>query len=348
MKTYHAIGLMSGTSLDGLDICYVCFDYNSKWNFEILKAQTIPYSSDWKSNLKDAIHFSAMDLMKLHSDYGFYLGNQVLEFINMHQISDVDVVASHGHTIFHQPHLKFTTQIGDGRAIKEVTKLPVIYDFRTQDVLKDGNGAPLVPIGDQLLFSDYDSCLNFGGFSNISFQNSGKRIAFDICPVNIVLNHFANQLGKDFDEDGKLAENGVIQPEISSQLNDLAFYSQNPPKSLGLEWVQEHCFPLLLGLKSEDALATFTEHCAIQMAKVINQFQLKKVLCTGGGAYNRFLIQSIEKKTNTSLEIGSPILTDYKEALIFALMGVLKLRNEVNVLSSATGSSEDHSTGVIA
>lgn len=339
---------MSGTSLDGLDICYVRFEYDSKWNFEILKTQTIPYSVDLKSNLKDAIHFSAMDLMKLHSDYGFYLGNQVEAFIKTHQISDVDVVASHGHTIFHQPHLKFTTQIGDGRAIKEVIKLPVIYDFRTQDVLKGGNGAPLVPIGDQLLFSDYDACLNFGGFSNISFQNSGIRIAFDICPVNIVLNHFANQLGKDFDEDGKLAENGVIQPEILSQLNDLAFYSQNPPKSLGLEWVQENCFPLLVDLRPEDALATFTEHCAVQMAKVINQFQLKKILCTGGGAYNRFLIQSIEQKTKTPLEIGSPILTDYKEALIFALMGVLRLRNEINVLASATGSSEDHSTGVIA
>ncbi len=348
MQIYHAIGLMSGTSLDGLDICYVRFEYDSVWNFEILNAQTLPYSENWKTKLKEAIHYSGMELMQLHSDYGFYLGTQVLDFITRNYITNVDVIASHGHTIFHQPHLKFTTQIGDGRCIKELTNLPTVYDFRSQDVLKGGNGAPLVPIGDHLLFSQYDACLNLGGFSNISFQHNENRIAFDICPVNIVLNHFANELGSEYDENGSYAQCGKIDYEILAKLNQLDFYGQTTPKSLGLEWVQQYVLPLLIGLNPENALATITEHAAVQIAAVMEEYQLQKVLCTGGGAYNKFLLESITKKTKHQMIIPSAQIIESKEALIFALMGVLRLRNDVNVLSSATGSSYDHSSGSVA
>ena len=185
---FHAVGLMSGTSLDGLDICFAKFEKQDHWNFQILKAETIPYSKEWEEKLRNSIHISAEKLLELHSEYGFYLGKSVKNFIEKHQLQHIDLVASHGHTVFHQPQKRFTLQIGDGRAVKLETNLPVVYDFRTQDVLMGGNGAPLVPIGDELLFSQYDACLNLGGFSNISLKTDGQRIAFDIAPVNIVLN----------------------------------------------------------------------------------------------------------------------------------------------------------------
>ncbi|MBB6331200.1 anhydro-N-acetylmuramic acid kinase [Chryseobacterium sediminis] len=343
-----AIGLMSGTSLDGLDICLAEFEKQNKWTFQILKAETIPYSEDWENKLRNSIHLSAEDLLELNSEYGFYLGRQVKEFIHKHQLENISLIASHGHTIFHQPKRKFTLQIGDGRAIKLETGLPVIYDFRSQDVLMKGNGAPLVPIGDELLFSEYNACLNLGGFSNISLQSEGKRIAFDIAPVNIILNHLAQQINKSFDENGELAQKGTVNEALLNDLNALDFYQHSHPKSLGIEWCHEHIFPALKKIEILDALATFTEHTAQQIANVINKNNIKNILITGGGAYNSFLIEKIKSKTQTEVIIPKKEIIDYKEALIFAFMGVLKINNEVNVLSSATGSLYDHCSGVIA
>lgn len=346
--SYFAIGLMSGTSLDGLDICYAKFEKNDHWSFEILQAETIPYPKNWEEELKNAIHISAIEIAELHSNYGFYLGEKVNDFITKHQIKNLDLIASHGHTVFHQPKKKFTLQIGDGRAIKWLTKAPVIYDFRVQDVLMGGNGAPLVPIGDELLFQQFDACLNLGGFSNISLKINNQRIAFDICPVNIVLNSLAQKIGMNYDEDGKIARLGKIDSELLNQLNNLSFYQQLFPKSLGIEWVLENVFSKFTKQSTEDLLATFTEHSAIQIANTLNQFQLKNVLITGGGAYHTYLIEKIKSKTSTEIIIPEKSIIDYKEALIFALMGVLRLNNEINVLASATGSSENHSSGIIA
>lgn len=343
-----AIGLMSGTSLDGLDICLAEFEKQDKWTFQILKAETIPYSEDWENRLRNSVHLSAEDLLELHSDYGFYLGKQVKKFIQNHQLQNISLIASHGHTVFHQPKRRFTFQLGDGRAIKQETGLPVIYDFRSQDVLMDGNGAPLVPIGDELLFPEYSACLNLGGFSNISLRSGGKRIAFDIAPVNIVLNYLAQKLHKSFDENGELAEKGKIIETLLNQLNSLDFYKHSHPKSLGLEWCNEHIFPALENRETLDALATFTEHTALQIANVINEYAIKDILITGGGAYNSFLIEKIRTKTNSEIIIPEKEIINYKEALIFAFMGVLKMNNEINVLSSATGSTADHCSGVIA
>ncbi|RLJ33372.1 anhydro-N-acetylmuramic acid kinase [Chryseobacterium sp. 7] len=343
-----AIGLMSGTSLDGLDICLAEFEKQDKWVFQILKAETLPYSKDWENKLRNSIHLSAEDLLALHSEYGFYLGQQIRKFVDQHQLENISLVASHGHTVFHQPNKKFTLQIGDGRAIKLETGLPIIYDFRSQDVLMNGNGAPLVPIGDELLFSNYSACLNLGGFSNISLQSGGKRIAFDIAPVNIVLNYLAQKLDKNFDENGELAEKGKINETLLSKLNALDFYHQPHPKSLGIEWCNEYIFPALENIQTLDALATFTEHTAQQIANVINQYTIKDILVTGGGAYNSFLIEKIRSKTTAEVIIPEKKIIDYKEALIFAFMGVLRMNNEMNVLSSATGSTNDHSSGVIA
>ncbi len=347
MKTL-AIGLMSGTSLDGLDICLAEFEKKDRWHFQILKAETLPYPTDWENKLKNSIHISAADLLELHSEYGFYLGQKTKAFIEKHQLENIDLIASHGHTVFHQPQRKFTLQIGDGRAITIENNIPVVYDFRSQDVLMKGNGAPLVPIGDELLFSQYDACLNLGGFSNISLNAQGKRIAFDISPANIVLNHLARQLNENFDENGDLAKKGEINEDLLTQLNALDFYQLPHPKSLGVEWCHQHVFPKLNSIPPLNALATFTEHIAQQIAEVINENNIRDILITGGGAYNTFLIEKLKEKTKAEIIIPEKEIIEYKEALIFAFMGVLKMNNEINVLSSATGSIYDHSSGVIA
>ncbi|KMQ64339.1 anhydro-N-acetylmuramic acid kinase [Chryseobacterium angstadtii] len=344
---FQAIGLMSGTSLDGLDICFAAFEKKESWSFQILKAETIPYSQSWEEKLRNSIHLSSEELLELHSEYGFYLGRKVKEFITHNHLENIDIISSHGHTVFHQPQKKFTLQIGDGRAIKIETGLPVIYDFRSQDVLMGGNGAPLVPIGDELLFSVYDACLNLGGFSNISLKQDGKRIAFDIAPVNIVLNRLAQKFNKNFDENGDLARKGRIDEDLLSKLNSLDFYSRPHPKSLGIEWCSEFIFPVLENKKTADAMATFTEHAAQQISDVINKNGLQTILCTGGGAYNAFLIEKIREKTESAIITPENEIIDYKEALIFGFMGVLRMNNEINVLSSATGSTADHSSGVI-
>ncbi|MDO5615740.1 MAG: anhydro-N-acetylmuramic acid kinase [Cruoricaptor ignavus] len=348
MEKTLAIGLMSGTSLDGLDICYSSFHKNKNniWHFEIIKAETLEYSKKWEKKLREAIHLKSEDLLALHSEYGFYLGECVQKFIKQNNLKKIDVIASHGHTVFHQPERKFTLQIGDGRAIKIINQIPTVYGFRSQDVLMNGNGAPLVPIGDELLFSEYAACLNIGGFSNISLKENNQRIAFDICPVNIVLNDFAKKLGQNFDKNGELAKNGIVNEKALKQLNSLKYYSQKIPKSLGIEWVIKEVSPILKKLNPQEALATFTEHSAEKIAETLNHYQSENVLITGGGAYNQFLIERIKAKTKTSIIIPNNDLVEYKEALVFALMGVLRTQNENNVIASATGSSEDHCSGI--
>lgn len=340
---------MSGTSLDGLDICLAEFEKdNSVWQFKILKAETIPYSTAWENKLRNSIHLSSEELLALNSEYGFYLGETVKNFITKHNITNINVIASHGHTVFHQPSKKFTLQIGDGRAIKIVTELPVIYDFRSQDVLLGGNGAPLVPIGDEILFSEYDACLNLGGFSNISLKLNNQRIAFDICPVNIILNKLSEKFNKKYDENGDLARKGNINNSLLEKLNALDFYTLAHPKSLGIEWCNQNIYPLFAAIDPLDIIATVTEHATIQISNIFNQFKLKNALLTGGGTFNTYLIEKIKTKTSTEIIIPEKEIINFKEALIFAFMGVLRLNNEINVLSSATGSSQDHSSGIRA
>lgn len=348
MESYFAIGLMSGTSLDGLDICYTNFQKKESWQFEIIIAETIPYSQEWKNKLQNSVYLSAEDLLALDKEYGFFVGEKVKEFIEKNKITKIDLIASHGHTVFHQPQRKFTLQIGDGKAIKIATQKPVIYDFRSQDVLMGGNGAPLVPIGDELLFSKYDACLNLGGFSNISLKQDDRRIAFDISPVNVVLNSYAEKLGYSYDENGNIARKGNINFQILEKLNQVDFYQKKHPKSLGIEFVNEEIFPLLKNETPENILATFTEHIAIQISKVFNDNNLKKVLVTGGGTFNTYLIEKLKIKSPAEIIIPETNIINFKEALIFAFMGMLRIRNEVNVLCSATGSSENHSSGSIA
>jgi len=347
---YSVIGLMSGTSMDGLDMAWCEFEYqNEKWVFTLKKAVTQSYDPYWEKKLINARELCEADLIRLSEQYGEWLASVVQGFISGNKIKNLDFVASHGHTVHHRPDEGVTVQIGNGELMSQRLDAKVIYDFRTQDVLYGGQGAPLVPIGDQLLFHTHESCLNLGGFANISFQWKGKRIAFDICPVNIVMNHYAQKLGKKYDKDGEIAKTGQVLPDLLMQLNELEYYHIAIPKSLGIEWVEEFMFPLLsASYSAEDVLRTFVEHIIIQIDRVVMQYKLKTILITGGGAFNSYLIHSLKEKSLADITIPDSEIVDFKEALIFAFLGVLKVRGEVNILKSVTGANQDHCSGKIA
>lgn len=345
-KSIYGIGLMSGTSLDGLDIVYVKFEDSMNYGFQIRSKSTIEYSSDWRNKLQYAINLSEIELEKLDIEYGQFLGEMVEQFIMENNISKLDFIASHGHTVFHEPYKGITKQIGSGEEIAKITKKQVVYDFRTQDVLLGGQGAPLVPIGDHILFSEYQACVNLGGFANISYIDKSDRIAFDICPVNVVLNHYANQMGLPFDEGGKNSKEGAVDIEVLQELNSLNYYLKKHPKSLGIEWVHEIIFPILSKIDShKNVMRTFVEHCAIQIATSIEN--LPNVLFTGGGVYNDFLMERIGALSDTTIVKPNDSIIDYKEALIFAFLGLRRLENKINCLSSVTGAEYDHSSGKI-
>ena len=345
----HIIGVMSGTSLDGLDLVYVKINAAENYSFKILKAETIAYSNEWKSALKGGFHLSGEKLVKLDADYGIYLGNIISKFIAENNIAKIDFIASHGHTIFHNPEKKYTFQIGNGPYITSITGIKTICDFRVQDVALGGQGAPLVPVGDELLFSEYDYCLNLGGFSNISFNKNQQRIAFDICPVNIVLNHYVTSLNMEYDDKGKIASEGNIEKNLLEELNSLPFYNDAKPKSLGYEFVAETIFPMIdkYSLSIKDILRTFVEHIAVQISKKIDSASGKTMLVTGGGAFNTFLIERLQSYTKTQLIIPEKTIINYKEALVFGLLGFLKDEGKNNCLKSVTGASKDHCSGVV-
>ncbi len=341
---------MSGTSLDGIDLAHIHFTVTEgKWTFEILENQTVPYTEAWLNKLKTAVTYSVNELEILNVDYTQLLGKTIKDFIDFHKINKLDAVCSHGHTILHQPQNGFTLQIGNLPELAQWVKEKIVCDFRVQDVQLGGQGAPLVPIGDRILFSAYDFCLNLGGFSNISFEADGKRIAFDISPVNTVLNFYADTLGFAYDDKGSISRSGNMNTYLWNELNDLDYYKKPFPKSLGFEFVRETVLPLMerYPIPTADKMHTFTEHMAFQTAAALPTTQ-GSLLITGGGAYNEFLIERIQfYLPQMQVVIPDRKILEYKEALIFGLLGVLKLRNETNTLSSVTGAERDHSSGII-
>ncbi|TDL99244.1 MAG: anhydro-N-acetylmuramic acid kinase [Flavobacteriaceae bacterium] len=349
-KTY-GLGLMSGTSLDGLDIVYVCFkENNAKTDFKIIHGKTYPYSTKWTKNLKEAPFISGRELIELDQKYSRYLAEKCKDFIEEYQIKKLDFIASHGHTLFHQPEKGYTFQLGNKPILSTLTKKIVVCDFRVQDVDFDGQGAPLVPIGDKLLFSKYDGCVNLGGFSNLSFSKNKKTIAFDICPVNFVLNRLCQSLEKKYDKGGKIAKNGILIPKLLDELNQIEYYHLTPPKSLGQEWVEQNIYPLFEQYpeKPENLIATFTEHAAMQIARELENNGLMKVLFTGGGAFNDFLLQRISVHfPKTKIVVPQKEIVEFKEALIFAFLGLRKLQGKNNTLASVTGAKKNHSAGTI-
>lgn len=345
---YRVLGVMSGTSLDGVDIALLEFQKQDAWRYKILQAETIPYESEWEGKLTQAVNWADPELKELNEDYTRLLAKLIKDFIQRHQLQDLDAVCSHGHTIKHEPQNGFTLQVGNLPLLAELLDEVVVCDFRVQDVQLGGQGAPLVPIGDRLLFGDYDYCLNLGGFANVSTQKGGERIAYDICPVNTVLNFLSQKLKLPYDHNGEIAASGKLDPVLLERLNALEFYRKSPPKSLGIEWVNENILPMIENAEDIPSLLhTYVIHSAIQIAGIFNDDPGSRVLVTGGGAFNKFLMQEIRSRTRCQVEIPSSEVVNFKEALIFGLLGVLKLRNEVNTLSSVTGAKMDHSAGVV-
>lgn len=347
----HIIGLMSGTSLDGLDVALVDIaEINKNIQYQLIVAETIPYSKEWKERLSTLDTASAYEYAFANVQLGHYFGKCVNSFISKHNFK-ANIIASHGHTVFHQPDLLLTTQIADGDAIAAETHLPVVSNFRTLDVALGGQGAPLVPIGDRLLFGQYDACLNLGGIANISFEENGKRIAYDICPCNMALNLLAQKINLEYDKDGMNAKKGSINDVLFNQLNSLDYYKQNGPKSLGKEWFLEYFRPLIDGsLPTEDYLRTCVEHIATQIAIVIKENNIKSILITGGGALNKFLIERLEQMVQSKCKIVIPDsqIISYKEAIVFALLGYLRVTSQTNTLASVTGARVDSIGGTIS
>ena len=360
------VGLMSGTSLDGLDVAVCDFAedenafgstryevvlYGNRVHCGVRMARTLPYSEEWRSRLMGLMSTSAFDYALADVQLAQYWGEGVCQLLSEQHIRP-DYVASHGHTVFHRPDLGLTTQIGNADVLAAVLGCPVVYGFRTLDVALGGQGAPLVPIGDRLLFAEYDGCLNLGGIANISFEeaSSGRRVAFDICPCNMAMNELAAHVGRAYDAGGALAQQGAVSEPLLRQLNELPFYDEQPPKSLGREWYERAFQPVVTGgaLLTVDALATVVEHVAIQVGKVVGRAGLRSLLVTGGGAHNAFLVSRLQQHCpRCQVVVPSPVVVDYKEAIIFALLAFLRISGRRNVLSSVTGARADSCSGSI-
>jgi len=361
---YRAVGLMSGSSLDGLDIAFAHFHENAgKWDFEIIKADCYEYDEDWKKKLGSAISMNALDYQLLHAAYGHYLGEQVNRFIAENNLQyQVQLIASHGHTTFHVPEKKMTAQLGDGAAIAAITGINVVSDLRAMDIALGGQGAPIVPIGEKLLFNDFDFFLNIGGIANISYKENEKFIAFDVCSANAVLNMLANETGKEFDDGGEMAAQGKVNMQLLRKLNEQEYYGHAYPKSLANSFGTDIIYPLIQdwGLKIEDKLRTYVEHIIVQIKNAVKgllniskefaeqnhkpQTTNYKLLSTGGGTFNHFLIGRLKnelKELNIVITIPDENIIKYKEALIMALIGVLRWREENNVMASVTGASRN-------
>lgn len=350
--TYNVIGLMSGTSLDGLDIAFCEFEYlsNQKWEWKVLDGITKPYSEDMKSKLSDATKLSGLDLNLLDVTLGRWMGEVVKDFITENDLK-VDFIASHGHTVFHLPQNQLTLQIGNPNFIHAINDLPVISDFRTLDMAKGGQGAPLVPIGDALLFSEFDFCINLGGIANLSYENeTNERLAYDICVCNILLNRLAKHRDLEYDNKGLIAKSGTVINSLLMEWDDFSFLKMDFPKSLGIELIEPEILSKIDINKYsiEDMLATAVEHIATQIHTVlISANKGGKILLSGGGAFNEFLIEKLRSKLGGKFEfiIADQKIVNYKEALIFAFLGVLNVRNEWNTLATVTGAHSNSVSG---
>jgi len=350
-KEYLVLGLMSGTSLDGVDLALCRFTAaDHTISYELLAAETIVYPYYMREKLDDALYISAQDLHYLDQELGRFYASNILKFIEKYKIRP-ELISSHGHTVLHQPAKGITLQIGDGDVIAQETSIKVVNDFRIQDVSKGGQGAPLVPIGDRDLFGKYDFCLNLGGIANISFDYKGTRIACDVSPCNMALNTLAAWIEIEYDDKGALAASGKVHTDLLSRLNSLDYYKESPPKSLGKEWFIRKFLPEIRNteITIEDALRTVNEHISDQISLFVKKYSKKEatMLLTGGGVYNNFLIELLKNKCEANLLIPEEKLVDFKEAIVFAYLGLLRLLGKVNVLASVTGATSDTSSGII-
>lgn len=346
------IGVMSGSSLDGVDLAACSFgrNENGHYHFHIEAAETIPYPDDWIWKLSDFHKKDFIDGSLLHQTYGQYLGQLIQAFQSRHSLS-ADLISCHGHTVYHHSGEGLSLQIGDASAIWAYTNLPVVHDFRQADLHLGGQGAPLAPVGDAFLFGNYDACLNLGGIANISYvSNKGQRLAFDVAPCNQILNYLAKEAGQLYDKGGGLASEGQLIPGLIAALNEIPFYKRRGPKSLDKQDIENQWLPLIQSFQANpvDKLRTFIEHLAQQIPESLeeeNSKPPKSLLVTGGGVWNTFLIQKLQAYWPGKVELPEKDLIDFKEALIFAFLGWLRYNGKVNCLRSITGASRDHMAG---
>lgn len=354
---YKVIGIMSGSSLDGIDIvCTELREHAGKWQYDIQHAACIPYNKEWIEKLQQSVTLSAKNYLLLHTEYGQFIGKKIIEFINENNLHhQVNLVCSHGHTTFHLPEKKMTHQLGDGAAIAAETKLPVVSDLRSIDIAFGGQGAPIVPLGEKLLFSQYSYFLNIGGIANISVHKQNQVIAFDVCAANRVLNMLANEKGFAYDEDGNIASRGSINEDLLNKLNMLEYYELAYPKSLANSFGTDLVYPLLQlsGISTEDNLRTYTEHISVQIKNSLRLFKesnTQYLFITGGGAFNTFLMERLQshlKEINFEIFVPNSDTVKYKEALIMGLLGALRWREQYTVLSSVTGASQNSIGGAL-
>ncbi len=363
---YRVIGLMSGSSLDGLDVTFTEFHETAgNWTYELKHSVRYEYSQEWVEKLRRASRLSAFEYQLLDVEYGHYTGDCVNRFIEEHELQyQAQLIASHGHTVFHVPEKKMTAQLGNGAAIAAKTGINVVNDLRTMDMALGGQGAPIVPVGEQLLFENYLYFLHLGSVANISFNDRGNYTAFDVCPANRVLNLLARDIGKNYDDGGELAARGSVNDNLLNDLNDLEYYSLPYPKSLSNDFGTDVVYPMIksANLDDEDALRTYVEHICEQVFNAVealqNEFRLatisrtsgQKVLVSGGGAKNSFLIKRLEQlleRLGVEIERPSDKVIDFKEAIIMGLIGVLRWREENNTLASVTGASRDSIGGAV-
>ncbi|MEM0941239.1 MAG: anhydro-N-acetylmuramic acid kinase [Bacteroidota bacterium] len=343
-KAFTVLGGMAGSSMDGLDLALVSFQIeHQKWRFELLKCITLAYPESLFLRLKDAPEYTNESQKKLDVDFGLWIAIQVSNFIQ--RVDTPEILAIHGHTVIHSPEKKISWQLGNGKIIANRTGIATITDFRTEDIRLGGQGAPLVPFGDFQLFSDYEACLNLGGIANLSIRSS--KTAGDICPCNQVLNYYAHQLGLLFDHSGKIAKEGKLNADFLMQLEKISFFKKSFPKSL-----PNHSIPstLLNAVSPSTGLRSYSEFVAIQVYNNLKNIKAKdsKLLVCGGGAFNSFLISLIrERLPKWNLIIPSNELVSFKEAIVFGFLGLMKHLDQVNVLSTVTGASQDTSSGVI-
>lgn len=344
---------MSGTSLDGIDIAFVHIQRNEQglWSFNLVNAETVEYSDEIKENLRISTDISAPALFKLDKMLGQMMGKAINKFIEKNKIlkDQIQIIASHGHTVFHQPDNGFTVQIGCGSTMALETGITVVNDFRTKDVILGGQGAPLVPIGDFELFKGQaDAFLNIGGISNISFRKDGQITAFDCSPGNLPLNKLAQNKGLNYDKNGDLARSGEINFFLLDLLNNLPFYQQPGPKSLGTEWLEQYFYPMIkFDRDIENNLRTVIEHEAYQIGQVLSRNEIESVMITGGGAFNQFLVERIQHYYKGKLVLPAKEVIEFKEAIIFAFLGALYLEELPNCLSEVTGASRNVCGGVL-
>lgn len=353
MISYNTISLMSGTSLDGIDIAFVHIERNEQglWGFNLVNAETVAYSDEIKDKLRTSTEISAPALFQLDKMLGQMMGEAINKFIAKNKISkdEIQIIASHGHTVYHQPDNGFTVQIGCGSSMALETGITVVNDFRTKDVILGGQGAPLVPIGDFELFKNQaEAFLNIGGISNISFKKDGKIVAFDCCPGNLPLNKLAQNKGLNYDKNGDLARSGEINFFLLDLLNNLPFYEQVGPKSLGTEWLEQYFYPMIKPDRDiENNLRTVIEHEAYQIGQVLNRNEIESVMITGGGAFNQFLVERIQHYYKGRVVLPAKEVIEFKEAIIFAFLGALYLEKLPNCLSEVTGASRNVCGGVL-